>query len=70
MELAMVYASDCTAAIVSPPLECSACGHVTSCLVNRDGRTRCYDCDAHYQDMKLALAEAAAVALGYAWPGS
>ena len=33
-------------------LECSICRRSTACLVNRDGRTRCYDCDAAYLDSK------------------
>ena len=37
-------------------LECADCGRSTACVVNRDGSTRCYDCDAAHLDLVAVLA--------------
>jgi hypothetical protein len=50
MALELHHESDCTVAITSRAMQCSICGEFAHCLVNRDGRTRCYACDADYQD--------------------
>ena len=49
------YDSGATYFLLERKLECSACGRSTACLVNRDGRTRCYDCDAAYQERKAHI---------------
>lgn len=36
-------------AILEKPIVC-ACGRMTVFVVNRDGKTRCLDCDVKYQD--------------------
>ncbi len=50
----VVFDGEASYALAPRALECSDCRRTTSCLINRDGATRCYDCDAARQDRKAA----------------
>ena len=43
--------SDTFSAILNEPREC-VCGCMAAFVVNRDGKTRCVNCDVKYQDSK------------------
>ena len=57
-ELLMQFRAEAVHVIVERPLECAECHRSVACLVNRDGRTRCYDCDAQHQDKRMRAAAA------------
>ena len=39
------------AVVISTPVEC-ACGRMATVIVNRDGKSRCVECDSAYQTTK------------------
>lgn len=44
----LLFESECSLALTAAPLRCPVCGRLSSCFVNRDGRTRCFACDGEY----------------------
>lgn len=59
MNTALRFEADRTLALTAPPLECKECHVMRACFVNRDGRTRCFDCDRAYVARGLAAVNAA-----------
>lgn len=52
----MTFEKGAAYVLVDRKLECADCGRSTACVVNRDGATRCYDCDATHLDLVAVLA--------------
>jgi hypothetical protein len=46
----MIAADGSSMIFASQPVECPLCGVMRGILINRDGRTRCWECDGLYRD--------------------
>lgn len=58
---AVRYEPDRTLALTGEPLECAVCHGMRCCFVNRDGRTRCFECDRAYTAAGLARLQTRAI---------